>query len=121
MVVEHGWTSPKTVGLSGLEEENSLFMSKSVAVFGTLLELRRKVMGYDPAMRVTIDTSACQGHGRCFTVAPEVYESDDEGYGKAVSEVIAPDLESQAELGRASCPERAIRLTVDQVLQPEGS
>jgi ferredoxin len=62
-------------------------------------------------MRVTIDSAACQGHGRCFTLASEVYGSDDEGYGKTISEVVAPGLETQAELGRASCPERAIRLS----------
>jgi len=62
-------------------------------------------------MRVTIDTAACQGHGRCFTVASDVYESDDEGYGKAVSGVVAAGLEAQAEFGRASCPEGAISLS----------
>jgi ferredoxin len=32
-------------------------------------------------MRVRIDTDKCTGHGRCYTLAPEVFGEDDEGNG----------------------------------------
>ncbi len=32
-------------------------------------------------MRVVIDHEACTGHGRCYTLAPDVFDSDDAGYG----------------------------------------
>ena len=30
-------------------------------------------------MKVRVDNAACQGHGRCYAFAPDVFESDDEG------------------------------------------
>jgi ferredoxin len=61
-------------------------------------------------LKVRIDSERCQGHGRCYSLAPAVFESDDEGYGRVVSEEIPEELRSKAELGEASCPERAIFL-----------
>ena len=31
-------------------------------------------------MHVSIDSDKCQGHGRCYSLAPAVFDSDDEGY-----------------------------------------
>ena len=31
-------------------------------------------------MRIEVDVELCTGHGRCYSLAPEVYEADDEGY-----------------------------------------
>jgi len=31
-------------------------------------------------MRVRLDTELCQGHGRCYTLAPELFDSDDLGH-----------------------------------------
>jgi ferredoxin len=59
-------------------------------------------------MRVQIDTSRCQGHGRCYSVAPDVFESDDEGYGRVLLDDVPESLREKAELGAANCPERAI-------------
>ena len=59
-------------------------------------------------MKVHVDNERCQGHGRCYTLAPDVYESDDDGYGRAINEEISSALQAGAETGRASCPERAI-------------
>ena len=32
-------------------------------------------------MKVHVDPARCQGHGRCYDLAPEFFASDDEGYG----------------------------------------
>lgn len=60
-------------------------------------------------MRLSLDTDACQGHGRCYALAPSLFASDDEGY--AVLEVegeIAAEDERAAQLAADSCPEFAI-------------
>jgi ferredoxin len=59
-------------------------------------------------MKVHVDNERCQGHGRCYTLAPDVFESDDDGYGRTISGDIGLELQASAETGRASCPERAI-------------
>lgn len=62
-------------------------------------------------MRVKLDNAKCQGHGRCYALAPDVFDSDDEGY--AVLEVtgdVPPALEDAAVLAADNCPEFAIEL-----------
>jgi ferredoxin len=59
-------------------------------------------------MKVAIDQGRCQGHGRCYELAPEVFTDDESGYGS----VIAPDVPAshadQAQAAVNVCPERAI-------------
>ncbi len=62
-------------------------------------------------MRVTVDTSRCSGHGRCYTLAPEVFDSDDGGYSVVKLVIVPPELEAKARIGEQNCPERAIELT----------
>lgn len=62
-------------------------------------------------MHVSIDREACQGHGRCYAMAPEVYKADDEGRGEVVEAEIREDLIAQAEAGALNCPESAITLS----------
>jgi ferredoxin len=62
-------------------------------------------------VKVQIDTSKCQGHGRCYDLAPKLFSEDDEGYGQVNGDgVVPPDLETDARLAVANCPERAIDL-----------
>jgi ferredoxin len=53
------------------------------------------------------------GHGRCYAVAPELLDCDDEGYvtvrGSAID--VPEDQVGQARDAAANCPERAIELT----------
>lgn len=62
-------------------------------------------------MRISLDAAACQGHGRCYTLAPDLFDSDDEGYAvlKGDGEVNA-EQEAQARLAADNCPEFAITL-----------
>ena len=61
-------------------------------------------------MRVSIDTDLCQGHGRCYELAPETFGDDERGYG----EVLVPDVPASAvesvEAAVRACPERAVLL-----------
>jgi ferredoxin len=62
-------------------------------------------------MRISIDRSLCTGHGRCFSLAPEVFGYDEEGFSVLRLDTITPDLEADARRGAGGCPEGAI--TVD--------
>jgi ferredoxin len=60
-------------------------------------------------MRITLDSEACQGHGRCYTLAPELFDSDDEGYAVlTVAGDVPAGCEEQARLAADNCPEFAI-------------
>ncbi len=60
-------------------------------------------------MKVTIDADRCQGQGRCFGIAPEIFDFDELGNGVVQGDGNFPDeLRSQAELARDNCPEHAI-------------
>ena len=62
-----------------------------------------------PGLRVVVDREACVGHGRCYSTAPAVFTSDDEGYVElVVDRPDTPELQRQARLGAKSCPERAL-------------
>ena len=62
-------------------------------------------------MRVAINSEVCQGHGRCYDLAPELFGDDDEGYGQVLGDgVVPPEQEHAARRAVANCPERAIEL-----------
>ncbi len=60
------------------------------------------------AVKIEVDFDACTGHGRCYTLAPTVYDADDEGYCATRSLDVPPELEEAARLGARNCPEHAI-------------
>lgn len=63
-------------------------------------------------MRVRIDSEKCQGHGRCYDLAPDLFGDDEEGFGQVLGDgTVPPDKERQANLAAANCPERAIEIT----------
>lgn len=58
-----------------------------------------------------INTERCQGHGRCYDLAPKLFAEDDEGYGQVIADGSVPeDQVSAARLAVANCPERAIEM-----------
>ncbi|MFP5328302.1 MAG: ferredoxin [Acidimicrobiia bacterium] len=62
-------------------------------------------------MQIKLDNAKCQGHGRCYSLAPELFESDDEGFAvlKVTGEVPA-EHEDDAILAADNCPEYAISI-----------
>lgn len=62
-------------------------------------------------MKLHIDSDRCQGHGRCYDLAPDLFGDDDEGFGQVLGDGMVPgSLERGARLAVANCPERAIDL-----------
>jgi ferredoxin len=65
-------------------------------------------------VRVKVDSDKCQGHNRCYSLAPELFEVDDFGYATEVGDGTVPaEQESQARLAAANCPEFAITIEED--------
>jgi ferredoxin len=50
-------------------------------------------------LKVDIDRTRCTGHGRCYGLAPDVFEPDDDGFSVAVDRL--PDLVRHRTAGRA--------------------
>jgi ferredoxin len=63
-------------------------------------------------MRVIVDWGRCQGHGRCYDLAPDVFEPDARGHvDVAVDGDLPAVLQPDARIGVRNCPEAALRLT----------
>ena len=60
---------------------------------------------------VSVDRKICVGHGRCYELAPDVFDEDEAGYCVVLRARIPKPLVAQAQSGEANCPEGAIRLT----------
>ena len=62
-------------------------------------------------MRIVLESDKCQGHNRCYALAPELFDVDD--YGQSVLLVdgdIPAELIDKARLAAANCPEFAIKI-----------
>ncbi|MCU1399186.1 MAG: putative 3Fe-4S ferredoxin [Acidimicrobiales bacterium] len=60
-------------------------------------------------MRLLLDLDRCQGHNRCYALAPELFDVDDYGIAVLLNEGEVPaGLEAKARLAIANCPEFAI-------------
>ena len=62
--------------------------------------------------RVHVDPEKCQGHNRCYSVSPDLFDLDDLGMSSAVGDGLVPaKLTGQGRLAVDNCPEQAISLT----------
>ena len=60
-------------------------------------------------MRIRIDTERCEGHGRCYSLAPELVEPDELGNGREIGDgSVPPQQEANARQAEANCPEHAV-------------
>jgi ferredoxin len=72
-------------------------------------------------MRVTIDSEKCQGHNRCYALAPELFDVDDYGTAMVIGDGTVPvGLEDKARLAVVNCPEFAIAM-LDESADATGS
>ena len=63
-------------------------------------------------MRIQVDAEKCQGHNRCYALAPELFDVDDYGNAVVIGEgTVSPELIERAKLAVANCPEFAITLS----------
>lgn len=61
-------------------------------------------------MRVRVDNEVCAGHGVCTVLCPEVFVLEDEGYARAIVEVVPAEHEAAARDAAMRCPTGAIRV-----------
>lgn len=61
--------------------------------------------------KVVVEPGKCQGHARCYALAPDFFDLDDEGY-VAFSEKPLPTGSDEKLIRRGvnACPERALKL-----------
>lgn len=60
-------------------------------------------------MKVVIDAELCQGQGRCFSMAPSLFDFDELGNGLVIGDgTLTPETLDLARLAQANCPEHAI-------------
>jgi ferredoxin len=63
-------------------------------------------------LRIRVDQDKCQGHARCKSLAPELFELDEFGNAHEVGDGTVPaGLEDKAWLAQTNCPEIAIEVT----------
>jgi ferredoxin len=60
-------------------------------------------------VRIRVDPDRCQGHARCYGLAPQLFEVDEYGMATVVGDGSVPaELEGKARLAIANCPEYAV-------------
>jgi ferredoxin len=60
-------------------------------------------------MKLAVDEEKCQGHARCYALAPDLFAVDDYGQSSVVGDgTVPPGREEAARLAIANCPELAI-------------
>jgi ferredoxin len=66
-------------------------------------------------MKLAVNADLCMGHGRCYSLAEDLLDYDDEGYVTARGQVVdvPADRVDDARNAAGSCPERAIQLIED--------
>ena len=61
-------------------------------------------------MNIRLDPERCTGHGRCYVLAPEVFDEDEQGRCVLKLATVPSKLHEQARTGVESCPEHALAI-----------
>ncbi|MDP6480805.1 MAG: ferredoxin [Acidimicrobiales bacterium] len=62
-------------------------------------------------MKIKVDRDKCEGHSRCYSLAPDLVDVDDLGNAFELNDGVVPaGLEDRAQLIFDNCPEFAIQL-----------
>jgi ferredoxin len=64
-------------------------------------------------VRIILDTERCQGHGRCYSLAPDLFDADERGHCVLMVETVPDGREAAAASGVDNCPELALALVQD--------
>jgi ferredoxin len=62
-------------------------------------------------VKLVVDLARCTGHGRCYTLAPHVFDADDEGHCVLLAAEVPPAREREARSAVQNCPEDAIAIS----------
>jgi ferredoxin len=61
-------------------------------------------------IKVRVVPERCQGHARCFSIAPAIFELDEQGYIGFEQKEISPEQKELAAEAVSACPEMALEL-----------
>lgn len=62
-------------------------------------------------MKIRVNPDRCQGHNRCCSLAPDLFDVDDYGMSQALNDGDVPQgLKVKAQLAVDNCPEFAIEI-----------
>ena len=64
-------------------------------------------------MKIVLDSERCQGHGRCYSLAPDLFDSDERGHCVLLTDTVPEGREAAAVSGVDNCPELALTLVQD--------
>jgi ferredoxin len=59
-------------------------------------------------VKVAVDADRCRGHGVCWSLCPEVFTLNDDGYSVVEEPEVPPEFEDAVRAAVKQCPERAI-------------
>jgi ferredoxin len=70
--------------------------------------------GMSGKLKIRVNQEKCQGHARCKSLAPELFDLDAFGNAHEVGDGTVPKgLEDKAWLAQSNCPEMAIEIIED--------
>jgi len=61
-------------------------------------------------VRLRLDEERCTGHGRCYSLVPSLFDSDDRGHCVVIADDVSGDLVREARTAVDNCPEDALSL-----------
>ena len=65
-------------------------------------------------LRVHVDQNKCQGHARCKSLAPELFDLDEYGNAHEIGDgTVLAGAEDKAWIAKINCPENAIEAAED--------
>ena len=90
--------------MTGRSADNALASARYQGEFGR--------MSKSGKLKIHVDQDKCQGHARCKSLAPELFDLDEFGNAHEVGDGTVPaGLEDKAWLAQTNCPEIAIEVT----------
>jgi ferredoxin len=61
-------------------------------------------------VKIRVNADKCQGHARCYGLAPELFDIDVYGHSFVIVDEVPPELDDKAKAAIANCPESAIEI-----------
>jgi ferredoxin len=61
-------------------------------------------------VKLGLDVERCTGHGRCYALAPNVFDADDHGHCVLLAAEVPPAHQREARAAVLNCPEDAIAI-----------
>ena len=94
-----GWRAPK----SNDTTQNNIRAAKRAT---------EETLAMAGKLKIRVDQDKCQGHARCKSLAPELFNLDEYGNAHEIGDGSVPaGLEDKAWLAQTNCPEIAIEVT----------